>query len=394
MKIKKIWIACVSLAFLPLSISKAGTWVSSGGELLRDSKNAWFLQNTKRISYCVKVDHDNFGLAREDVSKRIRESFEYWRKEFANEQSRDANLEAKVATQTLVETECNDKTDIAFQFGVLTAEQIAKLERPGDFVSFAMRTDYDRVNLRAKGFVYVAPPKGPLKPDSWKNAAEDVWSNNNGGALLHVLAHEFGHVFGLSDGDKEVAFDIMSTGYVEEVSGRYAAEYSKLPLPKYFSRFWSGEISGTDLKVSNERIAKFFFLYPGVCASNDVLNIVVTEMDPQSGHRVMVVKCIDNIKRKITEIGRAELTIQASAKRQAVRVWLPKEQRVIPNASERVANTVKHHQLELRGIYYSTPSGRSRPIFVQMPNPTMGINSIGGEMDGEMLLNLQGAWVY
>lgn len=64
-------------------------------------------------------------------------------------------------------------------------------------MAVAVRTDFDTRSLRGKGFVYIAPDLGPLRPFG-NDHIENAWSQFDGAILTQVAAHELGHVFGLT----------------------------------------------------------------------------------------------------------------------------------------------------------------------------------------------------
>ena len=69
---------------------------------------------------------------------------------------------------------------------------------PTAFVAEAFEESYDTVNMRAKGFIYVSPISGPLRPKNInrQSSLSNIWSDENGMRFATVIAHELGHVFG------------------------------------------------------------------------------------------------------------------------------------------------------------------------------------------------------
>lgn len=191
----------------------AGVWTSGGSELIKDSANPWFLQNTTQVSTCIIVDSRSFhtlGKPEAAIRRSLRSALEYWQSEFAKSWS-VANL-IHVATQDFVDGAfivvkdgkskplCPAETKLTLQFGWLSPDQNAYLvthgHRPGDLVAIAVRTDYDLKQMVAKGFIFVAGDEGPWAPRG-TTIADHPWRLGKGELLTEVLKHELGHVFGL-----------------------------------------------------------------------------------------------------------------------------------------------------------------------------------------------------
>ncbi len=175
-------------------------WVSSGGEIFADRTNPWFLQNVPNVNYCVVVDQQTVSLPAARVHELIHLSFAFWKKEFksflVNSGKRVINP-PEVAIQNFEEVPCTGTEDLKFQFGygTLSSDQASYLEHQDEYVGIAVRTSYDRVNLRGKGFVYIASDKGPHRTPQGPAYIEAPWAYD--GLLFRVLTHELGHVFGL-----------------------------------------------------------------------------------------------------------------------------------------------------------------------------------------------------
>lgn len=202
----------------------AGGWVSGGGEFITDQHNPWFLENTKTVKYCVDIDEKNFGLSRIEVEAAVLDAINYWKSQLAKVESwtKVKNFSLKLGTQDYMKTTCNDSPDIKFQFGVLSSEQIAKIPEARKYVGFAIRTEYDPVNMKGAGFIYIAPEKGPLSLEFKSTDNKTPWSGPNGTYRLQtVLVHELGHTFGIPH-NRDVfvmredfpSFSLESTNYI------------------------------------------------------------------------------------------------------------------------------------------------------------------------------------
>jgi len=204
----------------------AGTWVGGGGEFNMDSQNPWFVQNTTTIKACVLVDAEHFHLppyANTDPNRYlqgvIHVAFKYWQDELAvgTRWFRQDKNAPTVGTQDLEFGPCADDTDLRFQFGTLSKAQQAAFrdqgQDPRKFVSLAVRTDYDRIHLKGKGFIYVTADSGPLRPTN-VTMMPQPWAHGEA-RLIKVLAHELGHVFGLQHTKRLDRYDsdLMSSGF-------------------------------------------------------------------------------------------------------------------------------------------------------------------------------------
>jgi hypothetical protein len=104
-----------------------GAWSSGGGELVKDADNPWFLQNTKEVRYCIKVDRENFHVSEGAIDRSIHAALDYWKKEFAKAFSPAGMV--VLGTQKFLKTACSSGTDLAFQFGHLNGELIERIAK-------------------------------------------------------------------------------------------------------------------------------------------------------------------------------------------------------------------------------------------------------------------------
>lgn len=185
--------------------------VISGGELFRDAKNPWFVRNltktTYTVRYCVQVDTASFSASPERVRVLVEKALAFWKDEF----SRGGGADLWIARQNFVESECSDQTDLAFKFGygTLTPANIEELKKPKRYIGVSVRTSYNPVELRGKGYIFVASDMGPNAYDNPGTLIERAWQHER--LLQYALLHELGHVFGLTHSGaglmSEVFFD-------------------------------------------------------------------------------------------------------------------------------------------------------------------------------------------
>ncbi len=228
---RKFYLIQLIQLILSLSIGHfafAGGWSSGGGGLLKDSVNPWFLNNTPNVSYCVIIDQDHFGASQDVVRLQLTRAIQFWKEQFGHSILPKLTKfgQVQIASQVFTENTCENDPDIVFQFGVLNHKQKKFLHDPTEYAAISVRTDYDDVNLRGKGFVYVAPSTGPLAYGS-EGVVQNAWNINGGHLLYLALLHELGHVFGLQHMGSYG--DLMSAGFVESILAGSIDSKSALP---------------------------------------------------------------------------------------------------------------------------------------------------------------------
>jgi hypothetical protein len=212
----------ISMAMILTSASlPAGTITSGGGLSLRYAQNPWWLENTPIVHYCIDMDPAYFDYTESELDKLIQETFIEWRQVFTETESDYIDnkklapyYELRVATQKFVRTECTRDTDLRFQLGKITEEQKALFLDIRDYIGVAVRTEYDLVNMRGKGFIYISPLNGELAPTS-PHLDDQAWSKEVcGGCILRTaLRHEIGHLFGMRDGHR--SSNLMDEGILD-----------------------------------------------------------------------------------------------------------------------------------------------------------------------------------
>lgn len=234
----------VSVVVALPTIALAGEWSSGGGAILRDANNPWFLENTKQVSYCIKSDSKAFADIPTPLNELVDKAIAYWKEQMADLNattngypiSKDPKVEyviIRVATQKFTyNAKCSGNEDIVFQFGVLDSKQKKFIGKSSGIIGAAVRTDYDEVNLKGKGFIYITADKGAnqYKGDHLR---PNAWHEGKAGLLYRAIVHELGHVFGLSHGGE----GIMAESYSESLLRDRAvpAEYANgFELPSFF----------------------------------------------------------------------------------------------------------------------------------------------------------------
>ena len=169
----------------------AGNWSSGGGEIVENAQNPWFLDipgTSQPVKYCVAADPE-FPVPLAKLEEMADRTFRFWNTQFSNAFIPENSyfgadgllkngLQFRVNTSRYQKEPCSEDTELAFQFGYLTASQRAQFElRKIDlrrFVALTIQTDYGK-NLRGKGFIYVSPDRGPMAFQG-QNTMPEAWT--------------------------------------------------------------------------------------------------------------------------------------------------------------------------------------------------------------------------
>src|SRR5262249_43703857 len=128
-------------------------WASSGGELLNDSQNPWWVKNTRAVQYCIDVDTVGFSASLDKAREAVEGALKYWKDQFATRipflpQAKENNALQVIfdfmgiGTQEFSEVPCSGTEDLRFQFGygTLSAEQLGHIADPRSYVGVTERT--------------------------------------------------------------------------------------------------------------------------------------------------------------------------------------------------------------------------------------------------------------
>lgn len=210
-----------------------GGWVSSGGELFKDAHNPWFVKNTKQVYYCIKSDEVTMSQTAEDLPQVINEALKFWANEFSKTVSEETPGRFDLGGQDFILVDCKDeKVDIRFLFGysTLTTDEIKYLVKPEKYIGVSVRTSYDKVNLKAKGFVYISSDKGDHAYENNGTLTQEAWKNKK--LLQYALMHELGHVFGFP----HTGSGLMSEVFLDQLLNKFLVEsFLKLPIDSFLA---------------------------------------------------------------------------------------------------------------------------------------------------------------
>lgn len=192
-------------------------WTSSGGELANDGINPWWLANTTALKYCVVVDAATVSVDAGAVDTQFQRALTYWRDQFT------ADFGEKIATQTFERVGCEQgDVDLQIQVGEGTLDRLQKTFLAGHLdriVGVTVRTHYDRVNLRGRGFIYLRSDAGD---------ASAPWSQPS--RLYRVLSHEAGHIFGVGHRSNSIMDEgAAAYWFGHDAKSEELAPFSRLP---------------------------------------------------------------------------------------------------------------------------------------------------------------------
>jgi hypothetical protein len=380
MRISKYLLPMLALIGNP---AMAGSVSSGGGTTLNNSMNPWFLENVDTVNYCIDIDETSMGITRSEALRIVRDSIEYWKSEFSSAKNyRYGNRElepyhqVRIATQEFQYESCQESTDLRFQLGTLTSDQIPLVESLGDIVGVAYRTSYDLARMKGKGFVYVAAQTGALRPTSHV-FAEHPWGQCNGCILEGVLKHELGHVFGMSHVDGNTQ-DIMNHNFPAETTSRSFVK-EVLSDPVSTARFWQilrapyfnldldplfiGNISGFEPK----NVRDIFGLTP----DESVVRMTKIPSSSHPGAYDYILQASDNTLQNWADLGKLCWTKSESfGSKHRVSVFIEDGQRVFTKLpSQYFYGMLKAYskvsELELSGSFCSSRGTPTVPLMLK-----------------------------
>ena len=361
-----------------------------------DNDNIRCIQNTRTVKYCTQYDLDHYHQTPEVTEGLIEKSIAFWKEEFRHGQS-PFEPKIHVATQNFVNVPCPNNlkdVDIVFQFGFLDAVQQTYVKNVNRYAALAIRTEYDKVNLRGKGFVYIAADSGPMKFQG-ENTVENPWNVNDGALLYWTMVHELGHVFGLSHTKQKMTYfddygmNVMSASFIETIMNGPSANWYKLSThanPVFSLHYRLNESPAWICGGTNhyaEKLREFF----GVDSSWKCFGIKVMAKD-------LAVFATNFESSQDVLIGSATIGSQTSGLvDDAMHFWLPPEQKIFnePILGSRV-HTPSFYVYD--GVTtYQTVSGQIRrqmsySLDPRKSSPLRDELKIGGILNGKLYIDL------
>ncbi len=360
-------------------LSSGGGWAGGGGLIRRDSNNPWWVKNTTEVRFCIDIDEPNFGISAQKALELTQGSINWWKKSFQD--SLDGGVtEVGVGQQRFVfEPSCSSSTDLRVQFGVLSPEQKAQwdknvLEAPQQYRGIALRTSYDTVSMRGKGFIYLSPQAGDYKMTGNQGDIANPWSYANGRLVGHLLVHELGHVFGYDHGTIELMNpSFMDMMFQKEFSEQIAMDPEDFFIPNPF-RFTEGSRTECFEAGKYPQAREYWNLPSGdACIKLDV------QFSPHKEQRVIA-------SRGTSERGPWQIVAQSESFVASTTInlssflYLPREQSVFQDDSSSVFRALPGVRNDVKTVWLQTPDGN--------PFRTIKLNLKAGEANFEASASL------
>ncbi len=379
--------------------SSDGAGSSGGGRILKDAHNPWFLENTHEVGYCIVHNATDFSLAIDQVRLHIAEAFSFWTEQLQKGNYTDYSFLFKgpqnsfrLGTQRFVETPCDQNPSIVFQLGSLSPQQKERIEGVDTTIAEVVRTNYDRVNLRGSGFVYVASDRGPLWEGS-KIFAENTWATLDGKTFYFSILHELGHIFGLPD--TSAAPLLMTYGWVQmkvDYVSKLEPEFAKYlhepeitewtrPMFDDFGFCRSGGVVGPYEKW-RERVLGI----PAVSEQCERTQIVDEKLQIYAGPS----------RDQMNLVGSGTFNTDHRDDGQTlISVWLPQEQKIYQLRSGEtpkrvpIYDSVRTIVREVQGTFRVQASGFETPFVMKLnPSELTWFPMVMGVVDGKLYTDL------
>ncbi len=375
----KLFFSLLIFVLLPGGFSFAqGVWIGSGGELVKDSRNPWFVHNTKQVSWCLQIDATAVSVTEAQIEAAFNDALTFWKDEFRSaEVFQPAEGSFTLGWQQFTKKKCTEPgIDVRILFGssLLNKVEIEFLKDPNKFVGVTVRTDYDAVNLRGKGFLFFS---GDLKQGKTP-LIERAWEKEK--ILRYALKHELGHVFGMP----HVGAGLMSEIFLDQIM---KPEYISIFENAQAESFLSPNLNFTACGMTLGPATRQFFGSP---PNHDCL---VVERVQGLTLRLKISSLIQDSPVTATELGTLQMEapdLQDFAGKPASFMHLTEEQ-VVFTPKERAYRLFligpMAQEYGAKGVFIPRIPGPPKTVYMRVS--PQGINIIGTLINGKIAPILQ-----
>lgn len=396
-------------SYLACSPALAGDWASGGGEVILDTQNPWFLQNTQTVDVCLIWDKDHFhpvDQTMDGLKTRFDQSIAYWKRELAR--SWVVGRVLSVGTQDFRVTEVNELTggrqptasflakDLRIQFGWLSQEQIdffdTRMGGVQKYLAATVRTSYEPIQMRGQGFIYLKPDTGPLSAQA-VGIVQNPWGLGQGYLTNHALLHELGHMFGVPHKALE---SVMGVDHLERNFSEGIAQEMANHLPNEQGFFaWNREETIRETCVSPKRKGWREFLT--IPAEHECLTVKFL------GENQIAFYTGETAQTDGADALRGVFTFDPQkvtySFEEVVRIYLPEGQLAVDRVADGggmppwILGPLTKIE-EFSGVYKSADGTKTRQMFVTLNPQGLGFAAtrFSVEIDGQWYFNLD--WIY
>ena len=262
--------------------------------------------------------------------------------------------------------------------------QAAFIKNPKKAIGTTVRTEFDGVQLRGKGFIYISPENGPYAlsgPGPFGAIIENRWGFAGGKLLELALIHELGHVFGIRHVDATVMDPFLLRLLISQPFGSHVMNVKENPAffvrdggpdRSYFgaSRAWEDDVQTLMLGIPASY--KWFEIRPD---SAGVLKLLGSSSPSEE---------VLAIGRFIPELANGSYFV--SEESPLVNLFLTKDQRVFPLIIDRDGSASElFYPTDLRVNYRYVQSDIDVGKSVSMAVGQLGISLTAAGIGGRIV---------
>lgn len=182
----------LEISFLLNFTAYAASSVGNGAGMVLTEQNPWFLGNTP-VRYCIVIDRYS-EPKRTVIQSVVVRALANWQETLVTLKSEPLHKSYLLSGNRNLALQfeygdCNKTTELSFYMGVMPPEIKTAVEATGgQYVGFALRTEYNVDTGRGKGLVWI---RGDRLAGIGQTSRSQL-------SLYNTVLHELGHVFGIA----------------------------------------------------------------------------------------------------------------------------------------------------------------------------------------------------